>query len=102
MPPVASWGVPAGRVAGSAATGGGPPTGMECCRFFPALCLDFIFSPSHRLSTFIFLLPSSRILPRLLSLCCIHHAPRPTGVFGRFYVGRNDFFSHRVLKLVIE
>lgn len=69
MPPVASWGVPAGRVAGSAATGGGPPTGMECCRFFPALCLDFIFSPSHRLSTFIFYCPAPEFSP--VSFLCV-------------------------------
>lgn len=107
-PPVASWwrgggggwvgGYLAGRVARRQATHrhGTLPD------FFPATCVDFIFNPSWYQRTFIFLLTSSRIFLCLLSLCYIHHAQRPTGVFGRFYAGRNDFFSHYVLKLLIE
>lgn len=78
--------------------GSRPHTGSECRLILPCDLLGHRFEPQP-LSEYIHLFTDQLQNFPLSASSVPCHAPRPTGLFGRFYVGRNDFFSHCVLKL---
>lgn len=91
-----------GDSCGEAFREAGHPRAWNVLWFFPSMCLDFIFSPRHFVGRFIIFFPDRpRNLPLSPFLCCTN-VLWPTRVLGRFYKGRNGFFSLCVLKTVIE